>query len=120
MAKITIPVVTPSLNELLNMNRHARTRLKKSYMAHIEGAVYDMKMTVNKLKRPKRRRLRIWSFRKRLLDPDNFIGGTKPLTDALKELGLIWDDSTKYISLGAEQFIDGYDPRTEIFIEEIK
>ena len=55
-----------------------------------------------------------------MLDPDNFIGGTKPLTDALKELGLIWDDSTKYISLGAEQFIDGYDPRTEIFIEEIK
>jgi len=29
----------------------------------------------------------------RLLDKDNLKGGSKPIRDALKELGYIWDDS---------------------------
>ena len=99
MAKITIPVITPSLNELLRMNPHVRTRLKKSYMAHIEGAIYDMGMTTNKLKKPKKRRLMIYSFRKREIDRDNCWGGCKILIDEIKELGLIWDDSEKHVDL---------------------
>ena len=120
MAKITIPIVTLSLNELLRMHPYARTRLKKFYRGYIEGAVHDMKMEINKLEKPKKRKVEIRSFRVRVLDLDNLIGGAKLLTDSLKELGLIWDDSPDYIDLSVTQFRDKYDCRTEIFIDEIK
>jgi len=120
MAKIIIPIVTPSLNELINMHYHDKARLKKSYKAHIEGAVHDMGMKIERMKRPKKRTVKIYSFRKRECDRDNLIGGMKPFIDAIRELGLIWDDSPKYIDLNIFQLEDKYDPRTEVFIEEMK
>ena len=120
MAKITIPVITPSLNELLKMHYHDKTKLKGSHKAHVRGSIHDMGMKITRMRKPRKRSMEIRCFRAKLLDVDNLIGGTKLLTDAIKEVGLIWDDSPEYIDSRVTQLKDKYDPRTEIFIEEIK
>ncbi len=119
MAKITIPVVVPSINETINLHWGARDRLKKSYVAHIQGAIHDQGMKINKLKRAKRRRLMIYSFRKKELDRDNLYASHKFLIDAIKDLGLIWDDSEKYCDLRIFQ-LPHPEQKTEIFITESK
>jgi len=116
MAKITIPVIVPSVNETNKLHWGARDRLKKSYVAHISGAIHDMDMKINKLKRPKKRRLMIYSYRKKIMDPDNIISSHKEMIDAIKDLGLIWDDSEKYIDLRVFQ-LEHPEQKTEIFIE---
>lgn len=47
--------------------------------------------------------VRIVSYRKRLLDPDNLIGGAKYFTDTLRYCGLIPDDREQDITLQVEQ-----------------
>jgi hypothetical protein len=61
----------------------------------------------------KKYRLVIISIRKRLLDPDNLIGGCKHLIDALIEENFIFDDSPEYITLKVEQ-VTGKEDRTII------
>ena len=117
MAKITIPVIVPSVNETNKLHWGARDRLKKSFRKHIEGAILDQDMKINKLKRPKKRRLMIYSFRKKTMDPDNIWASHKEMIDAIKELGLIWDDSEKYIDLRVFQ-LKHPEQKTEIFIED--
>lgn len=125
MAKITIPIITPSLNELLRMHYRNKTKLKKSLISHIEGAIFDMRddkgnrLEIAKMTKPQKRSIRIYSFRKNSLDPDNLIGGSQPLINAIKELGLIWDDSEKYIDLKIKQ-IEYPEQKTVIFIENAK
>ena len=59
----------------------------------------------------------IW--RKRLLDKDNLVGGCKQIIDVLKDLGLIYDDSPKYLDLKVEQNLCGKDNKyTEIIISK--
>lgn len=66
-----------------------------------------------------RKKLMIVSYRKKLLDPDNFIGGLKLLIDSLVDIHLLYDDSLEYLELqGPEQKIDLKNPRTEIYISE--
>ena len=61
----------------------------------------------------------IISYRKRLLDEDNNVGSTKPLLDAVKDMGLVWDDSPKFCALATRQE-RAKDVRTEIRIEVMK
>ena len=49
--------------------------------------------------------LSIISYRKKLLDYDNLVGGCKQLLDACSEEKLIWDDAPKYLDLKVEQHI---------------
>jgi len=49
------------------------------------------------------------------MDRDNIWASHKQLIDALKELGLIWDDSEKYIDLRVFQ-LEHPEQKTEIFI----
>ena len=49
--------------------------------------------------------LTIISYRKKLLDYDNLIGGCKQLLDACSDEKLIWDDAPKYLDLKVEQHI---------------
>ena len=116
-AQVSIPVVTPSNNEIRNMNSWVYKRLKKSYAAHIQGMLLDQKYEIEPVKKPCRRQVQIISYRKRTFDKDNHYGGLKPLLDALKDIGLIWDDHEKWIDLETWQEIDGENPRTEIYIE---
>jgi len=64
----------------------------------------------------RKKEVTVISIRKKLMDPDNFIGGLKPLLDALKENKLIVDDSPEWIDLEGFQEIDIKNPRTEIII----
>ena len=49
------------------------------------------------------KKVKIQSNRTRLLDVDNFVGGCKPIVDALKEYGLIEDDSPDKVKVEYEQ-----------------
>ena len=118
MAKITIPIIAPSRNELDKMHWGARHKLMKSFKAHIEGAILDMGMKVNKITKSKKRKVLIYSYRKTLIkDKENLDGGHKQMVDSLKQLGLIWDDSERYIDLRVFQ-LEYPEVKTEIFIED--
>jgi len=119
MAKIVIPVIAPSINETNKKHWGHKDRLKKQFKAHIEGAIMDMGMTVTPMKRPKKRTMLIYSYRVRELDRDNLYASHKEMIDAINELGLIWDDSEKYIDLTILQWRHPEAPKTEIYIEEI-
>jgi Holliday junction resolvase RusA-like endonuclease len=68
---------------------------------------------------PKRRRVEIVSFRARYLDKDNLYGGAKVLVDAIRDIGMIVNDSPKWIDLKVRQRLDRANQRTEIKIAEI-
>ena len=117
MAKIVIPVIAPSRNDLDKMHWGARHRLMKSFKAHIEGAIFDMGMMVTKMEKPRKRRVMIYSYRKHLIkDKENLDGGHKQMIDVLKTLGLIWDDSEKYMDSTILQWRHPEAPKTEIYI----
>jgi hypothetical protein len=114
----SLPVTTPSLNQLLRTHWSKRKQLKQGFKweALVAGAC-ESQYKVNGMKR---RRILIRAFRARLLDQDNFIGGLKPLLDGLIELELLHDDGPEYLELRAEQLkAEKVDQRLEIIIEDI-
>lgn len=107
--------LTPSNNRLLRMHYRNRKRLKDSFLWEIKVNLSEQDIEINP--DPEKRRLSIVSFRKNLMDQDNFIGGLKLLIDGLVDLGLLYDDSPEFLELGKlEQGIDPNNPRTEIYI----
>jgi len=118
-AVIVIPSVMPSLNQQLRMHHYARMRLKKKCAKDVDDALKASGYKVTEMIYPSRRMVTIISYRKRLLDEDNNVGSTKPLLDAVKDMGLIWDDSPKFCELVTRQE-KAKDVRTEIRIEVIK
>ena len=99
-----IVTATPSLNQL--NGRWSKLNWKKKYAKQLRGYKYETgQVTTIKIRR----------FGKRILDIDNYIGGCKPLIDAIKEEGIIKDDSPKYCNISfLSQEIDLKNPRTEI------
>ena len=117
-AIIVIPCAMPSLNQQLRMHHYARMRLKKECVKAVGDALKVSGYLVMEMIRPSRRKVTIISYRKRLLDEDNNVGSTKPLLDAVKDMGLIWDDSPKFCELVTRQEKAG-EVKTEIQIEVI-
>src|SRR5262245_39003348 len=80
--------------------RHARRSLPRSEPQQIvrNGTV---RQEPRKETNPTRRRIRIVSYRKRLIDPDNLC--PKYFIDALRYEGIIDDDSAKHIILEVTQ-----------------
>lgn len=70
---------------------------------------------------PGRVRIRITSYRRRLLDPDNLAGGCKYFVDCCRYSGLVRGDSPADIEFAAAQEKVGSkeDERTEIVIERV-
>lgn len=62
---------------------------------------------------------RVFSGRQRHLDGDNLVAGLKPLRDGLTELGMIVDDSPKWLEAHYEQ-VKGPEAGIKILIEDIK
>jgi len=118
ICKIILPVVTPSLNELLRMHWTKRRQLRKNY--GWEFVAVGANHQKYKTEMGERRRVTIISYRAQLCDPDNLMGGLKILLDTMIDLDLICDDSPKYMELVAmqEQENNG-NYRTEITIERI-
>jgi len=54
--------------------------------------------------------------RGRRYDQDNAYGACKPIIDSLRDLGLIWNDSKRWLDLDVRQELDHENPRTEIEI----
>ena len=80
---------TPSLNKL--NGRWSKLNWKKKY--HKEMHNYEVAYG---LKTKKRMKVVYERFSSRLLDKTNYHGGIKPLEDAIKEKGMIVDDSIKW------------------------
>jgi len=59
------------------------------------------------------------SFRKRLLDHDNLVGGCKYLLDSLERVGLIVNDSEKYVEVSYFQQKCKHE-RTEIYLYDME
>jgi len=116
--KIVIKSLTPSLNKLLVMNRWKRAELKDDLAWEVYAELQEQNPDYKVITAPQKKRLNIVSYRKSFLDKDNFIGGLKPLIDAIKELKLIYDDSPIFLNLQAEQKIEKKrnKQRTEITI----
>lgn len=118
--KLVIPRLTPSLNKLLEMNWRERHQLLKTWNWEVKVAVREVYDEI-RFDHPKRA-VKIVSYRKRICDEDNFVGGLKPLIDALILNFLLIDDSYKFLALEPKpsQVRELKNQRTEVIIKEIK
>ncbi len=108
--RLLIPFPTPSLNQYLAMHWRTRAKLKsKMLMAvltqHTVAARvgWSRNWVVFAVGLDKKALVRITRYGSRMLDDDNFRGGAKPLVDALKDAGLIVDDSPKWMTAEYKQ-----------------
>ena len=111
--------ITPSLNKLLRKHWATRKRDRLAlgkliwYSFLMQNSRPDLDAPIILLRKC---RLTISSYRKSLLDPDNFIGGLKEMVDVLKNIRLIYDDSPQYLDLVANQHLSKNKKGTEIRI----
>lgn len=117
MIELTIPVPTPSLNRTHGGHWTHYSKVKRAWLEEIFAAKVAAKVSGDP--RYGRSSLTIERYGKRLLDPDNFTGGLKPVIDGLKRNGLILDDTPKHITLNAIQHVGPPPYRTVIRIEEV-
>lgn len=66
-----------------------------------------------------KRKVVIYSYRTKLLDHDNLVGGAKPLIDALVHLKLIYDDSPEWVEVDYKQKQQSVGELTTVRIEEL-
>lgn len=116
--KIIIKSLTPSLNKYIRTYWTKRTKLKDDLAWEVFAELREQNPNYEVITKPRKMRLNIVSYRKSFLDKDNFIGGLKPLIDAIKELKLIYDDSPEFLEDKYEQKIEKKrkNQRTEITI----
>ena len=88
---ISVPLKIESLNKTLRQHWSKRAKEKKLWFDHIRAAC-NWKPPQAKGKM----RVIVTSYRKRLLDTDNLVGGAKGLRDSMKDLGMVMDDSPKW------------------------
>ena len=100
---ITLPNKIESRNVLDRKHWAVKRRCKQIWALLIRN-----QMRLKKIKEcdiEEKFKLCIISYRKKLLDYDNLVGGCKQLIDACSEEKLIWDDAPKYLDLKVEQHI---------------
>lgn len=107
-AKIDIPRVTPSLNQWQRLHWRRRSALRRRFGEDLLVAMQARRrLERHRLARLKKTesplRVTIVRHGKRLLDPDNLVGGAKPLIDAMRDLGLIVDDDPAHLELTVKQ-----------------
>lgn len=115
MTRLHVVILEPvhSINEILRWHWAKRRKVQDTYRMAIHAAMDGVRVPRFK---PTKCKVEVASYRKRLLDFDNLVGGTKLIVDALRKLGIVYRDSPKWLDLGVRQEIDGKHPRTEIFI----
>lgn len=115
MIVLKIPVPTPSLNKTRYRHWSAYYAQKKAWREEIWAAKARF-YPGQAITPPSRAKVRIERYGKQMLDHDNFIGGLKPVIDALKLHALITDDSPDRLELDAQQFV-GLPAHTVITVE---
>lgn len=113
-----MPRLTPSLNKLIRLHWRERQKLQQAWDWEVKVAMRETYQEIT-FDHPKRN-VRIISYRKRISDEDNFVGGLKPLIDALVHNHLLVDDSNKFMTLDPRQERDLKIQRTEVIITEVK
>jgi hypothetical protein len=123
---IDLPFATPSLNELMDWKHNPKTRAWK-YRRHKEDVAALLGMRLAPLRnrkgyKPETRKMRVvfTRFSAGELDDDNLRGGFKPLRDALVELGVLVDDTSRWLQAEYQQVkTKPGDRRTRIEIEAV-
>lgn len=114
--KFSIDEPIYSGNVILRQHWATRRRLLTRYEWQIHSILGPVP-----LKFPSRKmKVRIVSYRARLLDKDNLYSGAKILIDALRRSRLIRDDSPRWLELEVEQEVDGKNMRTEIEVRGLR
>jgi hypothetical protein len=116
MIKLTIEEPIHSGNVILRTHYRDRKKMIETYEWWIAAALNDTGKQKPEKPPGQKMKLRIWSFRRRLLDKDRLYSGATVLVDAIKKMNLIKDDSPRWIDLTVGQDLDGKNPRTEIEI----
>ena len=109
---LSLPIKINSRNVLDRQHWAQKRRTKKEYALLIRN---QMRLGRISLAKQEKFDLIIHSFRKKLLDFDNLVGGCKHLIDALIDERFIFDDSPKYLTLTVEQFVGGKEYSTAIY-----
>lgn len=115
MIRLRIDEATPSLNTCKWKHWSYHLKLRK----HWSTLVMIAKIRNNgTLIAPAHACVTVTRYGKRSLDHDNFIGGCKPLLDALKDHGLILDDDAAHMTLTGVQMplVKGDSPGTLVEI----
>jgi len=109
---LEIPEPTPSLNAILRMHWSSRIKFGERWeLLLLEARAHFMPAARRK------RFVRITRVASRLLDLDNLWGGAKIPIDAMKKLGIVVDDSPRWLKLSVVQR-KGTPARTEIEIRD--
>jgi len=116
---MTLPFLTKSNNKLLRMHYRHRMKLKEQYSWELFVWINQSETPHKDMMAEGKRKAHIISYRQKLMDDDNFVGGLKPLIDVLVEFGLLKDDNKEWVELIPEQRVDSGNTRTEIILEDI-
>lgn len=116
MIVLTIPKPTPSLNVLLRGHWAKNRKLRKEWGWLVRQA--RLRSSIHMPPKWTRARITIERYGARILDADNFRGGTKFLTDSLVAEEIIADDSPAVIGEPTlRQFVEGKRRETIVRIE---
>lgn len=115
---IRIEAVPPSANKYQRMHWAVKKKLRTRFHAELFVASLESgKFGYPHAKMRVQINVHSKGATARRLDPDNLWGGCKPLIDAMRDVGLIRNDSPKWLDLGVSEIrTDG--PFTEILFEE--
>ena len=105
-----IPITIKSRNVLDKLHWAKKSMLKKEYALLIRNQM-RLNPIYEEAQEDRRYTLEIVSYRKRLLDYDNLVGGCKQLIDAMVHENFIWDDAPKYIDLRIKQTLNSDIPK---------
>lgn len=117
--RLTFSGRLPGINEIVGANRYNRyagasqkkevqARLASSWRFMTGGRRFTRHATVwVRFYEPDNRR-----------DDDNVFGGLKFILDTLQKMGVIKNDSPRYVHVLPERFTDRENPRVEVEIEE--
>lgn len=100
---LCLATTTPSLNQWQRLHYHRRRDLRRAFGKELLVARQASSRAPWLWNAKGPRRVTIVRYGTRLLDQDNLYGGLKPLVDAMKDVGLIEDDTPELLQLQAEQ-----------------
>ena len=113
MTEFNLEILTPipPANKQLRMHWAARAKIKKALAEEIRvglaEAVNAGEIPQEAIGKKERRTVYITMHLKRRYDKDNLHGMCKPLIDAMRHTGLIWNDSEPWIDLHINQYLAG-------------
>lgn len=120
MIRLVLSSIPPSLNQYLRMHWAVKRKLRVKYHWELLSCLSVMSWEQKPKQKTPKASVKISVFRPRRLDQDNLTGGLKPLIDAMRDVGLIRDDSPRWLDLIVRQEKDSITPRVEIEVEELQ